>query len=901
MDIIQFAILGIGVGAVYGVSGLGLVLTYRGAGILNFAHGAIGMVGAYVFATLAAEDVPLPIAVGCGILAGAGLGVVVHVFLMRPLRRAAALMRVVATLAVLAILQEVALLIWGSGTRLVPSLFPVAQVSIGDFRIGIDRLIILSIAVVAAVVLTFLYNRTRFGLATTAMVENRRGAAALGWSPSTIALTNWALGGGLAAIAGILIVPAVGLNPSNLTLMVIPALAAALIGQFSSFWLTIVGGVVIGMVESAIAAQVDVPGLSRAVPFVAIALVVALRGNSLPMRGEFLERLPSIGTGRVRWWAVLLVPAAVLVLSLFVEPRWTSALIVSFSVAIILLSLVVLTGYAGQLSLAQYSLAGFGALITASMVYRFGWDLAPSILVGLLISLVMGVIIGAPALRTRGVNLAVVTLVLGQAIYVVLLQNAKVIGTPEGTPIGNLTFLGIDISGTRFPVRYLALTLVVFVICALVTMFIRRSRVGRRLVAVRENERAAAAMGVSVRAAKLYAFAVSSAMAALGGIMLSFQHSIVNYGGFDIFTSIHAVLMSVLGGVGYVIGVPFGMMFARGSILQSLLEQIGPIEQWITLIGALGLLVVILTNQDGFGGYVARLFVSRRKRTRPVVPLPVDDGGADPQRVRPAVLEVRGLTVRYGGVVAVDNVDIDIRPGEVVGLIGPNGAGKTSFVDAVSGHFPGATGSVKLDGVELIGRPAHQRARRGMVRTFQSLELFEGLTVEENLLAACDDQAGSAYAGTLIGRAGQTWTAPAVAAINEFGLSGHLAELPDNLPHGVRRLVAVARGVAQAPSVLLMDEPASGISMSERQHLTVLIRRLADAWGMGVLLIEHDVSMVMAVCDRVAVLKGGRLLRVGTPDEVRNDPSVLAAYLGGDAEVAADELDDAIAEKGAAR
>ena len=248
--------------------------------------------------------------------------------------------------------------------------------------------------------------------------------------------------------------------------------------------------------------------------------------------------------------------------------------------------------------------------------------------------------------------------------------------------------------------------------------------------------------------------------------------------------------------------------------------------------------------------------------------------------VPPATLSLLGLTVRFGGVTALDAVSITLEPGEVVGLIGPNGAGKTTLIDAVTGYVTPSAGNVLLDGVAIDGWSPRRRAVAGIGRSFQSLELFESMTVAENLQTACDPRDLRHYLSDLV-RPGRPRLAPAaVAAVREFGLQDELASRPEELPYGRRRLVAIARAVASGPSVLLLDEPAAGLDSDERSDLARLIRRLADEWGLAVLVVEHDVALVLETSDRVAVLDFGSKIAEGMPEEIVHDPMVVASYLG---------------------
>jgi sulfate-transporting ATPase len=242
-------------------------------------------------------------------------------------------------------------------------------------------------------------------------------------------------------------------------------------------------------------------------------------------------------------------------------------------------------------------------------------------------------------------------------------------------------------------------------------------------------------------------------------------------------------------------------------------------------------------------------------------------------------LTLEGLTVRYGAVTAVDDVGFRLEPGRVTGLIGPNGAGKTSLIDALSG-FTGASGRVLLDDEDVSKWSPTRRARAGIARSFQSLELFEDSTVFENISVAADPQDFRSYLRDLVWPINPPFPPEVVRAIKEFQLDEDLHRDVNDLSYGKRRLLAIARAVAMHPSVLLLDEPAAGLSSAESAELGTVVRRLADEWGMAILVVEHDMNFVMEVCDDVVVLDFGRLIAAGPPDAVRSDPSVIAAYLG---------------------
>jgi sulfate-transporting ATPase len=626
------------------------------------------------------------------------------------------------------------------------------------------------------------------------------------------------------------------------------------------------------------------PGIERAVPFLVILAVLVIRGRGLPLRSHVTDRLPKLGTGRLNVPGIL-IGAAIAIGLLFgvMDDRWAQATYVSATSAVVVLSIVVLTGYAGQLSLGQWALAGAGAFIAGNLVLRLDWPVEIAVPLGILLAIPVGLLFALPALRTRGVNLAIVTLGLGYAIQAVVFTKQDWIaeGVDGGTRVGDPDLFGWPIDAGRHPHRWALVCIVAFVLTAVVVANLRRSQTGRRLIAVRTNERAAASLGISVFGVKLYAFAIAGAIASLAGILVGFRSSLVTYEQYSPFESIFSVGWAVLGGLGFVLGAVFSAPNALGGLGTRLLDDVLGLGEWDALVGGVAVLLIILVHQDGIAEVVAHQVAALRSRLarRPPPELRLPVPSTTP--VRPATLAVEDLTVRFGGVIAVDGVSLEVRPGEVVGLIGPNGAGKTTVIDAVTGFVRPAAGRVTLDGEPIDGWSATRRARHGLRRSFQSLELFEDATVEDNIRAGSDTIASPwSWLTDLVWPRRPPLSDTAVAAIHEFALQPHLGRHLDELPYGARRLVGIARAVASGPSVVMLDEPAAGLDERESAELAALIRRLADDRNMAVLLVEHDVNLVMTTCDRVVVLNFGRVIASGPPAEIRNHPEVRLAYLG---------------------
>ena len=886
--VLQFGVFGLGIGAVYTLLAQGVVVIYRGSGVLNFAQAAIAMFAGFTYYDLTANSgwgwIP---AVALVIVLGALFGALMHQLVMRPLRHASPLARAIATLGILIILEAVATLRWGDNTVLVPSFLPTTPFKIGDTTFTQSRVWLLGIAIVGTGILWATFRYALVGIATSASAENRRATAALGWSPNSLATLNWSVGSALAALAGVLVAPLTGLQVQDVPLLIIPAMAAALIGGFSSLPLTLVSALLIGIAQQEAGNYITTQGIADSLPFFVVVIALIVRGRGLPTRGEVAERLAELGSGRPRPLAIVVatIVAAVLILTVF-SGALVSAVTASLALAVGMLSVVVLTGYAGQLSLGQLTFGGAAALISARLMADSGFPLELAWLVGVLATIPLSLAFALPALRTRGITLAIVTLGLAAAANDIFFTSVTFTGITGGITINNWSLFGLNINPSAHPATFAVVALVAFVLVALAVGNVRRSRTGRRLIAVRTNERAAAALGINVYGAKLYAFALSAAIAGVCGLLVGYSFDTVLFTQFGPFNSILLVAYAVIGGLGFLLGPLWGSLLVAGGVGTWISNQIIPsLTQYFTLIGGVFVLLLLIQEPDGMAKAnevlakrLAKLIPQRP--AKPVAAEPVDVPAANVTRVTPATLAVDGLHVRFGGVRALQGVSLSVGPGEVVGLIGPNGAGKTTLIDAVTGFVRPAEGTISLNNESIGAWPAHKRTRAGVSRSFQSLELFEDVTVRENLQSASDSRDLAAYVTNLIAPGARPLSDVAAAAVQEFELGPDLDRRPRDLPYGRRRLVAIARAIAAEPSVILLDEPAAGLDERESQELARLVRRLADNWKLGVLLVEHDMDFVMQICDRLTVLDFGRQISSGPTAEVRRDPAVIAAYLG---------------------
>ena len=906
-DVIKFVLLGLGASAVYALIASGVVLVYRGSRVVNFAQGGFALVAGYAYHDLHAR-LPAGWAVLIAIALAALCGLITQLAVMWPMRHSSPLAKVIATLGVLAVITQAAQLRYGDQQRFVAGFLPTGGVRFSPtIVVPADRLWLFAIALALTALLWAWTRFSRFGLATSALGENQDAVSALGWSPRLLAAVNWTSGGALAGLAGVLLVPISSVSPEAFALIIVPALSAALVGRFSSFWLTLAGALVIGVLESQTTRWISAPGWNVAVPFLAILAILTFTGRALPARNFMSDRLPVVGTGQVSVaWCVGSV--AIAAASLFVfRSGWVDAVTTSAIFALIALSLVVVTGYAGQISLAQFALAGMGALFSSRMAAVFGFPFPVALVAGVVCTIPVGILVALPALRARGVDLAVATLGLAVVMQSIVLGNPEFTGGLMGTSVAPPMLAGLEVASVAHPQRYALVCLGLLLLASLMVANIRRGGSGRQLLAVRDNERAAASIGVNVVGAKVYAFAVGAGLAAVGGVLVAFRNPAVEFSQFSALGSIQAVMLTVIGSVGYIAGAAVGGTLAAGGAVEQILDHFFKVAGvWPLVIGAILVLQIVLLP-DGLvheqvekfrhimsapspglarppEGVRENLGAARRfliGRLRPqAAQVPAQRGDIPAIRVPPMTLQLKDVSVRFGGTLAADGVNLSVRPGEVLGLIGPNGAGKTTLIDVATGFVPPTAGQVLLDGRAISAVSAQRRVRLGVARAWQSLELFSVMTVEENLRTAAEPGNLSTYLADLVWPRKRPLPGIARAVIRSFGLESVLHQYPEALPYATRRLVGIARALATSPSVLLLDEPAAGLDDKSTHELAALIRDLAHEWGIAVLLVEHDVAMVMATCDRVIALEFGREIVTGTPEQVRSHARVIEAYLG---------------------
>jgi branched-chain amino acid transport system permease protein len=589
---------------------------------------------------------------------------------------------------------------------------------------------------------------------------------------------------------------------------------------------------------------------------------------------------------------------AVFAIPPLISNYWTFVATLGLVYAIVALSLVVLTGWLGQVSLAQASFMGIAGYVSVAVFHHWGWPFWLAAPVGILATVPLTVLVGLVALRLSGFHLAAATVAFALAMQRFVFQFDFLTGGSEGYQAPKASIFGVTFHSD---LAYYLLVLVGGAGLAVAMRNLRVSRLGRAFLAVKTSEQASRSLAIDVTRVKLTGFVISGLIAGAGGVLYATLVGRLSPTGFDVAPSILFLAIALVGGIEHIAGAAVGG--AAYALLPEFARTVHLNGNWVTVILAGTVLVTVAGAPRGLVGSLTR---RNGRHDTETPPQPIDLAAFDQlgenwgawgaRRAAPTLALEQG-TVRFGGVTALDHVTLEVAGGQLVGLIGPNGAGKTTCFNVLTGFVPLAEGGVLLDRAELPARP-ERRAESGIARTFQTPLLFSGETVLGNLLIAAHHHTTAGLAGSLL----RTRSAKReeVAARREaelilraLGLS-HLASSPvHDLPFGTQRLVEIARALMVRPRILLLDEPAAGLSAEETLALGGLVRTIRDRLGASVLLIEHDVALVMALAERVYVLDFGHLIASGSAGDVQRDPAVRRAYLGVDdepAEAAEEEL-----------
>ena len=948
----QSVMLGLVTGLTYAAFAAGFVLIYRSTGVLNFAHGEVGAFGVALFVLLLAQyRVNWWLSFVLALAACAAIGMAIELIVIRRLFASPRLVVLIATIGVgqIVVFAKFNLpSVVAPGP--IPAPFQATWTPTDHIRLQARELVVLAVIPVLIGVLAWFISRTRFGLAVRASASNPDTARVYGTSPRRTSTIVWTISGAFAAATAIFLAPLQGINSAQAGTaaiaepLLLRVLVVSLLARMRSLPGTLAGGMAVGVAEALIRANVDSVNRSVVDVYLFLAVLVAVlvvirttgeqeswslapRVRAIPSRLEsvwWVRRLNAMGFVALFGFFALLGMTLSTSSSLF---TWTSILLF----AMVVLSMTVLTGWAGQLSLGQYAFVGLGGLTVLGLTQgndipvpfdlfdlslQLPWALA--MVVATALGVVVAVIVGVPALRVRGLFLAVTTLAFAVASATWLfLQDFFTGGTsfprPAEKPVLDIGPIHIDFDASRR--NYYFLCLASLAVVAAVVARLRRTGIGRSWIAVRDNEEMAAASTVSPTRMKLTAFGVAGGIAAYsGGLLVTLVPSLQPDSLFRAGESIVVVATAIIGGLGSVAGPILGALWVRG-IPQVIPEELDDLVRLVTSsIGLLvllmyfpgGLLQIIYSIRDKLLERADRRMAERgvaaggepsaaeeepgaqevpraaARRERPRSPVTVSAAGAA-AGPGPA-LQTQDVSVHFGGNTAVDRVSVHIDHGELVGLIGTNGAGKSTLLNAISGFVP-AEGRVFVLGADVTARRSPARHARGLGRGFQGARIYPGLTVRESLMVALEARSHSRLVASMTAlppSPGQERTKRAEAdeIIDYMGLTRYADHFVATLSTGTRRIVELSSLLAVDARVLLLDEPTGGVAQREAEAFGPLIKQVQAELGASVIVIEHDMPLVMGISDRVYCLEAGAVIAEGPPDQVRQDPLVIASYLG---------------------
>jgi ABC-type branched-subunit amino acid transport system ATPase component/ABC-type branched-subunit amino acid transport system permease subunit len=956
-------VLGILNGLVISLLAVGFVLVYKANRFLNLASAQLGVLSAMVLLKVVNDwDWNWWLSfVGC-IVVGVGTGLLVERFVIGPVRRRT---KSPVRLLILSVGVSQVLL----GVTFIPGLSPTSQAPFpqpfnsslqlgGVILSGMSVLTLIGVPVLL-IMLTGFFEFTSIGKQIRAAAGNPDAARLCGISVSRVSLITWGIAGGLSALAAILNGPtttsfnAEAVGPFLLML----TLGAAALGAFVSFPIAVVGGLGFGLVYQEVLARTSNAGTAELWVFALMLIAILFRGKAIgrafAAEGAAVPERPGLRVPEVLRDSTtvrqamkgmvglsLIVAVVFPILPYFKSNQFLLVLVLVY--ALVGVSLTMLVGWAGQVSLGQFALVGIGAYLTARWAGNTGWSVVELLIVAGLVGAIVMVIIGLPALRVRGLTLAATTLGLAVIAPDWLYQQSWLGGdNPFNAEVQTMKVLpGFGTVGSQLYLYYVVLVVLVLIIAAAASL--RRSAVGRIIIATRDNERAVTSFGFKPSVVKLRVLALSGFVAATAGVFFAadWQGATPTY--FTADASIAILAIPVIGGLGSLGGavaaavVLYMTTFFVGPHVEGLLGSVGQNAGFLLFVGGAGVIGTMMSMPNGLAGKVQEVWQTylNKKAARVTVlggetagsasdgpPEPNDDtaievsiadakrasaglrltqvGHLDPRdpsamsTPRPGKnaappLEVDDVSVHFGGINALRSTTITVDAGQIVGLIGPNGAGKTTLMNVVSGLLRPDHGSVRLFGDEVARRPPDARARYGMARSFQDASLFAGLTVVEAVQVAMAQRGKKTH--FIPALVGAPWVRTAercsrqraLEIVEAFGLSPWADALTSELSTGMRRICDLAAQVATEPRLLLLDEPTAGVAQREAEAFGPLVRRIRDELDCSILVIEHDMPMLMGLCDRVYAMDAGTVIAVGSPQEIRENPSVIASYLGTD-------------------
>jgi ABC-type branched-subunit amino acid transport system ATPase component/branched-subunit amino acid ABC-type transport system permease component len=885
-DYLPFVVIGLTTGAIYGLSAIGFVLTYRTSGIFNFAYGSLAAVAVFFFYWLNVDHgVSWPIAFVLSVFVlGPIMGLLMELLAKR-LSLTTTALRIVGTIGIVLIVEALGALKYTSGVQFPYFLGRTPAFRIAGVTVLWSQVVIFAIGLCTAILLFLWLRYTLNGMSMRAVVDDPSLLDLTGVSPTRVRRGSWIIGCTLAALSGVLVAQGNALDATFVTLLILAGLGAAAVGYFSNLPLTYLGGTLIGVTAALLLKVAASHPFLQSIPISLPYLVLLFAPLVLPRRklvtvGESVRRrlTPWKAPGRVR-----VVTGLVLVAVLLFVPSLVGVHLVAytngFTKVVMLLSLGLLVKTSNQVSLCHLTFAAIGAAVFSQLRVDHGWPWFLALFVAALIVVPFGALVAIPAIRLPGVFLALATLGFGVVVSRMFFPTPIMFGaTSAGRSMPRPSFATDDTA-------YYYVVLAFAVLTSVVMVAIHEGRLGRMLRGMGDSPTALRTLGLSVNATRVIVFCISSFFAGLSGVLFGCLITRVGSATFPPEESL--TLLAVLA-IAPFVEPWYALVGAIGLVIPTYFSDLsGHLTLWLSVVfGVFAVLVAIQGGTAPAPMRVRRLF--ERFRVDPLRGLSESVAGAgsapivQPQHAA-AGLEVSDLEVRFGGLVAVSGLSLKAPTGRITGLIGPNGAGKTTTFNSCTGLNRPTHGTIVLHGRDVSGLTAPARSRLGLGRTFQNMELFESLSVFENV--ALGREAGVA-GGRLLGRLFSTATQTtevrlaAAEAMELCGITDLAGSNAGELSTGERRLVELARCLAGTFDMLLLDEPSAGLDREETYQFGQILTTVVERRGVGILLVEHDIELVMNICSYVYVLDFGRLIFEGSPRAVASSPIVKTAYLG---------------------